>query len=157
DRVENLVGGAGPDVFNFGDGPGLFDNPLNLGSIDGRGGKDVLNFSASPRNVFVTLTAAGVTDGFDGRVSSGLSFGGPYVGSFANIDKVVGSSLGTMGFFGDELSGTSVPATWTISDRNAGNIGGADRFDFEGFESLHGGTPRDTFRFLDGAGVDGRV
>jgi hypothetical protein len=77
--MQNLVGGAGADTFQFADGAGV------NGVINGGGGTNALDYSAyASSNVVVDLQTAFAT---------GVG------GSIANIENVTGASGGGLGFY----------------------------------------------------------
>ncbi len=67
---DQLIGGSEVDTFSFSDGL------TYVGSIDGAGGNDTIDLSASSTSVDVTLTGAGTTDGYNGtfvQLTAGFS------------------------------------------------------------------------------------
>ena len=73
----NLNGNGGADSFVFGDTFAL------TGAIDGGAGSDTISWAAYTTARLVTLSATGVTDGFNGSEAS--------ITSFTNIDTLTGS------------------------------------------------------------------
>ena len=138
----SLYGGAGNDQFVFANAAVL------TGMIDGQGGNDTLDFSSYTTPRRVTLSGLGSLDGFSGSETAIL-------GSFNNIDNVIGSSG-----VGDVLTGRNANAIFELD--------GTDRYIsgntlvFSGFESLQGGSKNDlfqisglrTYNLLGGAGND---
>ena len=151
----NLRGGAGDDTFNFASG-------VNVnGSVDGGAGSDTLNYAAYGAPVNITLTAAD-GDGFDGTAAN-------LTGGFANIDNLIGSASA------DTLTGFNTVAIWEIDGTNRYIVGanalniagfenyvggsGADTFNISAAQTLNlnGGAGDDTFAFLPGAALTGRI
>jgi Ca2+-binding RTX toxin-like protein len=77
--IEHLYAGSGSDRFIFGAGATL------AGTVEGRGGNDLLDFSAYTTPVHMTLTGVGPLDGF-------LGLGGSVMSGFANINAYTGGS-----------------------------------------------------------------
>jgi hypothetical protein len=110
----------------------------------------------------VILTALGSIDGFTGTA-------GAIVGSFTNMNTVLGS-----GFANDTLTGLNAPGTWNLDATKqyiSGNVltfsdferlqggSGVDTFNINGSQTftLQGGDGADLFYFSNGAVLDGRV
>ena len=125
-RRISLLGGEGDDTFSF------FDNIQLTGTVDGQTGHDTFDLSALTTSRDVTLTGLGTVDGFKGTESA-------IIGSFDNIDNILGSNLAT-----DTLTGMNAAALFDLD--------GTDRYisgntlDFLGFEVLNGGSGEDTFQ-----------
>jgi hypothetical protein len=129
--LESVRGGAGPDVFLISP-----DSKLD-GTIDGGGGRDVLNLTAV-RNVQlrVALTA---TAGVDATVALP---GGTQM-KVANIDHVI-AGTGP----GDNLFGADTPSHWLLSAAGSRYSSGKSSVTFSGIEGLLGGASDDTL-FID--------
>ena len=125
---ENLTGGPAADTFAFQNGGGV------SGNIDGGGGVNTLDYSASTGPVTVNLLTGSAT---------GIG------GTFANVSNFVGSLSAA-----DTLSGPAGTNAWLISGVNAGAVAGNT---FQSFENLVGGPGNDSFAFQPGAGVSGNI
>jgi hypothetical protein len=133
---QNLLGNAGADQFLFGNGFSI------SGTIDGAGGNDTLNFSASTTARAFALTGMGTTDGFNGTV-------GGIGGGFSNINGVIGSSTATT----DSLTGVNTNAAWVIGTASDSYTSGGQTLTFAGLESFTGGSGNDTFTVTPSATV----
>lgn len=155
DGFNHLAGSIGSDTFQF-SGSGQI-----TGSIDGLGGGDILDYSASTFSLDLALSAAGATDGFTGSEAS-------TVADFDNIDTIQGSSNT------DALAGINAAAVWSLDGTNqyiASNTlnfsdfenltGGTDvdEFNISGSQSLNlaGNSGNDVFAFADGATLSGTI
>ncbi|QDT84252.1 LamG-like jellyroll fold domain-containing protein [Gimesia chilikensis] len=155
DGFNHLAGSTGSDTFQF-SGSGQI-----TGSIDGLGGGDILDYSASTFSLDLALSAAGATDGFTGSEAS-------TVADFDNIDTIQGSSNT------DALAGINAAAVWSLDGTNqytASNTlnfsdfenltGGTDvdEFNISGSQSLNlaGNSGNDVFAFADGATLSGTI
>jgi Ca2+-binding RTX toxin-like protein len=144
--VPNLLGyeGAHDDIFRFGASGAI------SGLLDGRGGADTLDFSATPART-ITLTGAGSLDGFAGR-ADGLN-------AFDNINALIGSGADTL--VAPNQDGVFVIDG--VNDRYR-NLAGTAVLALTGILNLTGGSAADTFemhgtatwagRFDGGAGND---
>jgi Ca2+-binding RTX toxin-like protein len=126
DGFEVLKGGSAADTFTL-TGSSSFN-----GSIDGQGGKDVLNYASYQSAATVRLTGIGAIDGFTGT-ATGLA------GSFTNIDHYVGSDAS-----GDVLTGLDEDTVWNLQGFKLYASGGHN-LDLTGVEILRGGNGDDTF------------
>ncbi|WP_417396525.1 LamG-like jellyroll fold domain-containing protein [Gimesia chilikensis] len=155
DGFNHLAGSTGSDTFRF-SGSGQI-----TGSIDGLGGGDILDYSASTFSLDLALSATGATDGFTGSEAS-------TVADFDNIDTIQGSSNT------DALAGINAAAVWSLDGTNqytASNTlnfsdfenltGGTDvdEFNISGSQSLNlsGNSGNDVFAFADGATLTGTI
>ncbi len=155
DGFNHLAGSTGSDTFQF-SGSGQI-----TGSIDGLGGGDILDYSASTFSLDLALSATGATDGFTGAEAS-------TVADFDNIDTIQGSSNT------DALAGINAAAVWSLDGTNqytASNTlnfsdfenltGGTDvdEFNISGSQSLNlsGNSGNDVFAFADGATLSGTI
>jgi autotransporter-associated beta strand protein len=155
DGFNHLAGSTGSDTFQF-SGSGQI-----TGSIDGLGGGDILDYSASTFSLDLALSAAGATDGFTGSEAS-------TVADFDNIDTIQGSSNT------DALAGINAAAVWsldgtnqytasnTLNFSNFENLTGGtdvDEFNISGSQSLNlsGNSGNDVFAFADGATLTGTI
>ena len=158
----NLLGGAGDDTFAFADNSSL------VGSVNGQGGNDTLDFSAYITARRIVLSALGSQDGFAGGDYSPLR---AVTGGFDNFNTIIGSSDPAGG---DVLVGLNVSSQWvcgpvctytvnptlTFSSFDV-LVGGdaADTFTVDGVRDLTliGGAGDDTFGLLAGAAVLGSI
>lgn len=124
---ENLQGGTAGDSFEFLDGGSI------SGTINGGTGSDALRFTDMSTSQAITLTSIGTSDGFAGTV-------GATVGSFTNIDSLVGSSTDTS----DSVRGLNNASTWTASGATI-NYASGRTINLSNIEVLFGGTAADTF------------
>jgi hypothetical protein len=133
--VGNLVGGTGPDTFDF-LGAGVL-----TGSIDGGGGGDTINWSAtSPQSVGLTGVGAGGFDGTDSSIGGG----------FTTIENLYGST-------GSTLTGLNASANWALNASGIDTYTSTDTLTFSGFANLVGGSDADTFTFGNGAFLSGSI
>ncbi|QDV16090.1 Extracellular serine protease precursor [Gimesia panareensis] len=124
DGFSHVTGSTGIDTFQF-SGSGQI-----TGSIDGLGGSDILDYSASTFSLALGLLSTGTTDGFTGSETSTLA-------AFDNIDSIQGSGNS------DTLTGINAGATWTLDGAN--QYSSTNTLSFSGFENLTGGTDVDSF------------
>ncbi|WP_197997539.1 cadherin domain-containing protein, partial [Gimesia panareensis] len=124
DGFSHLTGSTGIDTFQFS------GNGQITGSIDGLGGSDSLDYSASTFSLALGLSSTGTTDGFAGSESSTLA-------AFDNIDSIQGSGNS------DTLTGINAGAIWTLDGAN--QYSSTNTLSFSGFENLTGGTDVDSF------------
>ena len=124
DGFNHLAGSTGSDTFQY-SGSGQI-----TGSIDGLGGGDILDYSASTFSLDLTLSATGATDGFTGSEAS-------TVADFDNIDTIQGSSNT------DALAGINAAAVWSLDGTN--QYTASNTLNFSDFENLTGGTDVDEF------------
>ena len=92
--------------------------------LDGGAGSDTLDYSNYSGVRHIILTDVGTIDGFQGTETA--------VGSFDNIDELIGSALN-----GDSLTGINADATWTIDAIT--QYESTNTLVFSGFETLTGG------------------
>jgi hypothetical protein len=123
----DLLGGAGNDTFNLGNGVVL------TGGIDGGAGTDTLSYARYTTDVSVALKSSDAT-GYASDSATGVT-------SFKGIDVIVGGKGAS-----DTLTGENVDGTWDLGatqtyDDGAGN----GTLNFSGFENLDSGTGNDTF------------
>ncbi|QDU03465.1 Extracellular serine protease precursor [Gimesia chilikensis] len=128
DGFNHLAGSTGSDTFQY-SGSGQI-----TGSIDGLGGGDILDYSASIFSLDLTLSATGATDGFTGSEAS-------TVADFDNIDTIQGSSNT------DALAGINAAAAWSLDGTN--QYTASNTLNFSDFENLTGGTDVDEFNISD--------
>ena len=131
-NFQNLTGNGDTDEFSF-TGTGSIS-----GAVDGQGSVDTLDYSALTAQISVVLTGGGLTDGF--ASTSGTS----KVGSFDDINVVVGSSSLTNDDNLTSTVGLGTTATWDINGANQYSTGG-DILDFSLMENLTGDNSADTF------------
>ena len=124
---ENLMGGAGADLFQFLPGGGAI-----AGNLDGGGGDNTLDYAAKAGPVTVNFT------------SGTTSF---VTGTFANINNVIGSASGDDTIIGPD-------ATWIVSGANSGTV---NAITFTSFENLIGSPGTDSFTFLPGGSISGNL
>ncbi|RPI91964.1 MAG: calcium-binding protein, partial [Chloroflexi bacterium] len=127
-NVEIVRAGLGNDTFR------LTDGVTFSGTLDGTSGNDTLDLSGYTTPVSLTLTGLGVIDGFSGT--------GTGIGTFTNIDTLLGSATAS-----DTLTGMNSTATFELdgSDRY---LSGGHELGFSSFETLVGGTGADTFEII---------
>ena len=128
---QSLQGGTSTDDFQF------LDNGVITGSVNGGSGTDSLTFAGASVSQAFALTATGSLDGFNGTVASTL--GGSTVGSFTNINTLVGSTD-----VEDSILGLTATATWTSSGSSV-NYLATRTINLTNFEVLLGGGLADTF------------
>ena len=173
-NVENLEGGAGADVFIFGEGGGLGTD----GMVDGRGGMDTLRFTGSSGVVYSTSTSGNtlmqgstLLTGFSsveslegGSGADTFNIGTALSGSLTGrggADSFVFSTTGSAasvdgGADTDTLGATGNDAyTYTVASGGGGSLrqGGAMVAAFSNIENLQGGAGADTFIFSAGGDV----
>ena len=102
-RVENLVGGAGPDEFRFAGGGQL------TGVVDGGGGTNSLSYAGKALPVEVNLQTQAATA----------------TGGFRRIGEFTGGPVS------NTLVGTDTANTWWITAENTGRVAGTMFRDFE--------------------------
>ncbi|MDD4369351.1 MAG: hypothetical protein PHP39_10525, partial [Oscillospiraceae bacterium] len=122
-----LSGGEGDDIFRF------CDQATLQNSVDGGAGNDTLDLSLYTTGLNVALQALGEIDGFNGNLA--LVSGG-----FQNIDTLLGSVAE------DTLTGLNSDATFELG---TGTYTSGHTLSFSGFETLRGGSGRDTFILQD--------
>jgi Ca2+-binding RTX toxin-like protein len=126
--IENLTGGSGKDTFAF-TGSGSL-----AGNINGGSGSNTLDYSG--------YTDGGVQINLGTNQATGLG------GTFISIANFIGSPAE------DRIIGPDTDTVFQISDANKVTVNGLN---FDGFESLKGGSGNDSFRFADGAGISGTI
>jgi autotransporter-associated beta strand protein len=131
--VENLRGGLQNDAFRFSATGSL------LGSIDGGGGSNTLNYS----------TDGGVAATINLQTHAASRLHGGLSGGFAHVQTVIGSTSAS-----DRLLGPAIATLWRITGANAGFAGSVA---FSGVENLQGAAASDTFRFSPAGTVSGSV
>lgn len=124
---ENVIGGSSDDRFVFAAGGGL------SGNVDGGGGNNTLDYH---------LLSTPVTVGLGTNTATGIG------GTFANVNGFVGGSGANI------VVGPAAGATWTISGVNTFKVLG---FTFGGFQNITAEAGPDTFAFLTGGRLDGKI
>jgi hypothetical protein len=126
--IENLNGGALGDTFTF--------QPAGSVSykVDGKGGTDTFDYGPRSTAIAMNLQAKTATS----------------VGSWDNVEAVIGSSATT-----DALTGADTANTWTVSAANAGDVNGT--FSFTGVETLNGGANNDVFHLANDVAAVGKI
>ncbi|MFO0881652.1 MAG: calcium-binding protein [Gemmataceae bacterium] len=119
----NIVAGTEDDVIT------LAGTSSVGGTIAGGAGTDTLSFAGSTNARTVTLSALGVTDGFNGSETD--------VVGFSDINILVGSSNT------DTLIGMNAVATWDVDGTNT--YTSTNILAFSAMENLTGGSAVDTF------------
>jgi hypothetical protein len=127
--VENLVGGASTDDFQFKDGGSL------SGSLDGRLGDDTLDYT--------NMTAPSTTD-LQGAHSTGIM-----IGTFANVEAVLGPAG-----LANVLIGQNNANVWSIDGADSGDV---DGFRFTNVPNLTGGSAADRFVLGTAGSVSGTI
>jgi hypothetical protein len=126
--IQNLIGGTSTDTFKFTSAGKV------SGLVDGGGGTNTLDYSGDG-GVAATVNLATAT--------------ATKTGSFANIQKLVGSSSTA-----DKLMGPNATNIWSITATNAGKVGS---FSFSAIENLTGGNGVDEFVFSAGKTISGKI
>ena len=124
---ENLTGGTGNDAFVFMPGGSI------SGNIDGGSGSNTLDYSNLTTNVTINIGS---------HTATGIG------GTWSNINTFIGSQ-GT-----NTLAGSNADTTYTITGHNAIQVMGLT---FGGFQSIVGGSGKDTFAFQTGGSLDGSI
>ena len=132
-NFDTLNGSTGADTFAFADGADF------VGTIDGKGGTDTLDFSAYLTGRNVVLTSVGVVDGFNLTVAN-------ISATFLNINTLIGSSAT------DSLTGLTSGA-WAINGITNTYLQ-TNTLAFSAIENLIGGSGADTFAFANGATLE---
>jgi PKD domain len=133
--VQNLVGGANDDQFEF-TGSGSV-----AGGVSGAGA-----FSAAGNTLdFSSATAATVSVNLATSKATGIGT------TFAGIQTVNGQPAPSTP---DTLTGASVASAWTITGANSGTVSGLN---FVNFGNLTGGSAVDTFTVDTGGSLAGTV
>jgi hypothetical protein len=130
--IQNLTGGSGADTFHF-----ATNTAYIAGTIDGKGGANILDYSGRTTAVTVTLASGGPNKG------SGIG------GTWTNVQTLLGSQATT-----DTLVGPNATTTWMITGSNSGTVAGVA---FSSIENLTGGSGNDTFVFSGNGNVTGPV
>lgn len=125
--IENLQGSADLDTFTFMPGGSV------AGDVDGGGGPDTLDYS--------NLTTP-VTLNFSTSSATGIG------GKFKHITAFVGGQ-GT-----NNVVGPATATTWTVTGVNTVSALGTT---FTNLPNVTGGTADDTFTFLQGGRLDGKI
>ncbi len=123
-----LNGGAGSNTFAF------VGDAVLTGNIVGNAGNDTLDYTNYDTAIAVTLSADNA-DGF-----SGADNDGSILGTFSNMDTLVGS-----GNDADSLTGENVTATWTLAAPLYSYSTGADTLTFRNIYTVIGGAGVDSF------------
>jgi len=133
--IQNLVGGANDDLFQF-VGAGRV-----TGNINGAGA-----FSAAGN----TLDYTGYTGASTVTVNLANGKATAIGGSFSNIE----TALGQTSTASDTLIGANTTNAWAISGANSGTV---NSFNFLGFGNLTGGAGADTFTVGSNGSLTGRL
>ncbi|MCP4322013.1 MAG: hypothetical protein GY787_09220, partial [Alteromonadales bacterium] len=121
--IHNLTGSnSHKDIFTLSQGGSI------SGTIDGKGGDDVLERTNSSVGNEWSLTSA-----YHGELNGGL---------FANIELLIGSE-----HVADTLTGFNEITEWDITGKDTGKI--TNVIEFEEFDKLVGGNKKDTFNFTE--------
>jgi hypothetical protein len=118
---EDLVGGSGADQFVFLPGG-------SIGSIDGDGGTNTLDYSALAGPVSVNLQTGKATD---------------IAGTFSNISNFIGSQSDS-----DSFTASNGDATWTLADAGVQYASNGQTGSFSSFEQYHAGTGTNLFQVV---------
>ena len=141
-NIENFTGGAGADSFTFANNNSL------PGNVDGLGGLDTLDFSASTVARTFTLTGLGSLPegGYTGTVN-GIG------GIFDHMDALVGTSAN------DALIGLDSASLFNIDGVNNAytELASGQVLGLTSIDSLVGGTGDDTFAFSNTASIAGTI
>jgi len=133
--IQNLVGGANDDLFQF-VGAGRV-----TGNVNGNGA-----FSAAGN----TLDYTGYTGASTVTVNLANGKATAIGGSFSNIE----TALGQTSTASDTLIGANTTNAWAISGANSGTV---NSFNFLGFGNLTGGAGADTFTVGSNGSLTGRL
>lgn len=125
--VENLTGGVNADTFKFTTGTAT-------GVVSGANGPDTVDYSAYSTAIAVNLGAGTATG----------------TGGIDSIEVVRGGTATN-----DQLTGSDVDQTWTVTGANQGNS--SDGSQFFDIELLTGGAGADQFFFAPGGSLAGTV
>ncbi|NGX56834.1 MAG: hypothetical protein K1060chlam5_01080, partial [Candidatus Anoxychlamydiales bacterium] len=126
--MQNLTGSSSSDLFIFSNGAKITGN-INGNSSSG----NILNFDAYATVITANLATGTITDG------------GTVVGSFSNIQNIIGSGSST-GSSGDIIIGSNNSNVWTMTGADAGTINnGSTIIAFSKFSNWTGGTNQDRF------------
>ena len=123
----NLFGGAGNDVFVFGNGAKL------TGGLNGGAGVNTIDLSAYTTPTSINLPVSRVTG----------------AGNFSSIQSFIGGSN-----VSNKVQGPNTANVFNVTATNAGSVAGIS---FTGFGNLVGGTADDSFIFSAGANLTGGV
>ena len=126
--IERLTGAAAGDTF-------VFQDDANVsGIVDGGGGVDLIDYSASNNTITVNRATGAASK----------------TGGIASIESLVGG-------FGvnDKLIGPAGPNMWRITEADGGMLN--DEVTHLGFESLTGGSGADRFLLAEGGLVSGTL
>jgi Ca2+-binding RTX toxin-like protein len=124
---ENLTGPAGPDTFSFYPGGSI------SGNIDGGAGNNTLDYSNLSTPVSLDPTHGTAT---------GIG------GTFSNITGFTGGSGQ------NNVVGPDAPTNYTVFGHNQVSFAG---FSFSNFQNINAGSFPDTFSFLTGGSLDGKI
>lgn len=127
--IANLVGGTGNDTFKFSAGGFV------LGTVNGRGGANTLDYSSLTTPVTVNL-----------QNNTASSIGQ----TFASIQAYIGNNAAF-----DKLIGTDTINTWSITGTNTGTFNST--FSFSQVANLVGGQLTDTFSLANGGSITGKL
>ena len=119
-------------------------NSNNLENFVGGSGDDQLLFTNYSTAITASLTSIGSLDGFAGNVTG--------IGTFDNINRVVGSTSTT-----DTLTGANLSNAWTLEVGSWKLEVGSNALIVSAIETVNGGTGADTFTFTDGAMFNGTL
>ena len=130
EAFENLIGGEQNDNFRLSAGGNI------LGSIDGAGGSNTLDYSGFVGDIRVDRSD---------RAGNGIA-------SFNNIDVAIGN--GGTGL----LVGRDIDAVWSVDQTDQGTITDANgEFQFQNFGNLSGGNANDRFVIASTGNLTGRL
>ncbi|HEY6562961.1 MAG TPA: calcium-binding protein, partial [Pirellulaceae bacterium] len=164
DSIESFVGGTRIDKFTAANQANLWVlNGTNAGTVGGTSfaGFETLT-GGTQADTFRITPGASVAEKIDGGTGTDVLdysvYGIPAlvnlltssangIGAFAGLEGLVGTSSTTL----MSKNGTN---TWNITGLNTGTVG---TFTFAGVGNLTGGTGVDTFAFVNGASVTGRI
>jgi hypothetical protein len=157
--VNNLIGGAGNDTFQFNVANGLAQSGGVGGNVDGKGGSDTLIGDNSAHTFAVNAVNGGTVAGL-------------FPGTFANVENLTGGTAGDTftftapgrldGNIDDDggtntINGDNSGRTYTINAANGGTIGTLLGGTFANVQNLTGGSAADRFQFVTPGTLAGTI
>src|SRR5579883_1118692 len=170
--VANLTGGSGSDTFKF-SGSGSLS-----GTIDGGAGANTLDYSQYGSGVTVNL-ALGTASGLNGdfthiqtfvgnQGTSNNQLIGPASATTYTLKSATAGSLSSgqtfsnfqilAGSGSDSLIGPNLASNWVMTGANSGTLtAGGVSTTFSGMQNVTGGSGNDSFQFLAGSSLSGKL
>ena len=140
--IENLSGGTRNDIYR------LLPVGFVSGVVNAGLGTNTLDYSSRNNGILVSLqptlnTVVNVYTSVASAIGGGYAYISNLIGT-SDLDTLVGANS------------TTTNNTWTITERNTGDVNG--NFNFTGIENLKGGQGVDVFRMMDqGSLVTGTI